>query len=185
MKLTKNLLPIAGTRQYTLKHAHGGGQMRNFGLTLAVALVVGLFAGTLLPQDAWAECDFLPVGSVSCPASLSPQEAAFCGIWGEGYSEFGGGQQPVCLAAETVDGKTTIWLAYGEHTTLAWARGVVRTAEAQIKGEIMTASYPTERGTVTVEFRRDSDVLRLKWARRNRRSGEKVTNLTTLPRFGK
>ena len=52
--------------------------MRNFGSSFVVALVVGLFAGTLLAQDAWAECEFLPVASVDCPASLSPQEAALC-----------------------------------------------------------------------------------------------------------
>ena len=159
--------------------------MRDFGSRLTVALVVGLFAGILLAQDAKAECEFLPVASVSCPASLSPQEASFCGISGEGYTEFGNGKQPVCLAAETVDGNTTIWLAYGEHTTLPWARGVVRKAEAQIKGDVMTASYPTPRGTVTVEFRRDGDAIRLKWARKNSRSGETVTNFTTMPRFTK
>ena len=139
-------------------------------------------AGILLAQDASTECEFLPVASVNCPASLSHQEAAFCGIWGEGYQEYSNGKQPVCLAAETVDGKTTIWLAYGEHTTLPRRAGL-RQAEAQIKGEIMTASYPTRRGTVTVEFRRDGDVLRHKWALRHGRTGENITNSITLPRF--
>ena len=154
--------------------------MRNFGSSLAVALVIGLFAGTLLPQDAWAECDFLPVASVSCPASLSPQEAAFCGIWGEGYGEFGGGKLPRCLAVEILDGKTTIWYAWGQHTTRDIRAGYVE-RKAQIKGEVLTASWPTRLpgGLIELEIRRDGDVLRSQYKRNNR------TTLVTLPRFGK
>ena len=154
--------------------------MRNCGLTLAVAIVVGLFAGTLLPQDAWAECDFLPVASVSCPASLSPQEAAFCGIWGEGYFEFGGGKLPHCLAVEISDGKTTIWYATGQHTTQRSRPGYVERT-AQVKGEVLTASWPTRLpgGRIELEYRRDGDVLRGKYMRNNR------TTLVSLPRFGK
>ena len=152
--------------------------MRNFGSRLAVALVVGLFAGVLLAQNAWAECEFLPVASVNCPASLSPQEAAFCGIWGEGYSVFSNGKLPICVAIETMDGKTTIWRGWGQHTTLGWSSGSA-THTGHIKGEVLTASFPTRRGPTKIEYRRDGDVLRENFIRNNR------TTPTTLPRFGK
>ena len=154
--------------------------MRDFGSRLAVALVVGLFAGILLAQDAWAECEFLPVASVNCPASLNPKEAAFCGIWGEGYYEFAGGKLPACLAVEISNGETTIWYATGQHTTQR-SRPGYREQEAQVKGGVLTASWPTRLpgGLIEVEYRRDGDVLRGKYKRNNR------TSLVTLPRFGK
>ncbi len=154
--------------------------MRNFRSSFVVALVVGLFAETLLAQDAWAECEFLPVSSVNCPASLSPQEAAFCGIWGEGYFEFAGGKLPHCLAVEISDGKSTIWYATGQHTTQRSRTGYSE-RKAQVKGEVLTASWSTRLpgGLIEVEYRRDGDVLRGKYMRNNR------TSLVTLPRFGK
>ena len=155
--------------------------MRDFGSRLAVAFVVaGLFAGILHAQDARAECEFLPVASVNCPASLSPREAAFCGIWGEGYYEFDNGKLPFCLAVEISDGETTIWYATGQHTATG-GRPRYSERKAQVKGEVLTASWPTRLpgGLIEVEYRRDGDVLRGKYKRNNR------TSLVTLPRFGK
>ena len=143
---------------------------------LPICLLSGLFVGSLV-QSAWAECDFLPVSSVNCPASLSSQEASFCGIWGEGRQ---GDKLPTCLAVEIENGTTTIWYAYGEYAPWNIHRSGYREAKAQIKGDVLTASWLSVRGNrVDVEYRPDGDTLIGKWTRNNQ------TSVTVLPRFGK
>ena len=137
--------------------------------------------GILLAQDtrARAKCEFLPVSSVNCPASLSPQEAAFCGIWGAGKT--GGDKLPICLAVEIGNGTTTIWYAWGEYAPWNIHRPGYNERKAQIKGDVMTASWPTRLpgGRIDLECRRDGDTLVLKYTRNNR------TSVTVLPRFVK